>query len=88
MERQLHNEGSAFALLAFHADGAAVQQHQLVHDAQPQAGAALFAAAGLVYSVKAVENMGQVFPSRPCRCRFTLMMPPFWVYLTAFSIRL
>ena len=61
MQRQLHDERGALAFLAFHADGAAVEEDELMHNAQAQARAALFAAAGLIYAIEAVEDVGQVF---------------------------
>ena len=40
---------------------AAVEKNELMHDGQAQARTAFFAAAGLIYAVKAIENVGQMF---------------------------
>src|SRR5690606_1874089 len=49
-------KGAAFARLAVEVDFATHHQHQLFHDCQPQACAAILTGSGVVYLTELVEN--------------------------------
>ena len=61
MQGQFYDKGCALALFAFHPDGAAVEQHQLMHDGKAQARSTLFPAAGFIHPIETIEDMGQIF---------------------------
>ena len=55
-----HADGGAAAELAFGADRAAVQQHDVLHDREAEPGAAEFTTARLVRAVESLENARHV----------------------------
>ena len=62
---QHDNEGGALGVDAVHADLAAHQLHQLLDDAQPQAGALDVAVLLLIYPPESVEDIGDVLLLHP-----------------------
>src|ERR1700751_734551 len=58
-----HSNGRSFAELAFGFDPAAVQLNNMLHDREPEAGSAKFAAPRLVRPVESLEDPGQIFPA-------------------------
>ncbi len=60
VQGQAEKKGCALAEFAFAPDAAAVKLHDVLHDAEAEAGAASFARTAFVHAIESLEDMREI----------------------------